>query len=70
MCKYKTSGYSGLFSLHIERPSYVLSHGTLTSIRTLVLHYGTHVIFSCVVSTLGRFSFGGFSLMFEVDRNS
>ena len=22
MCKYKTLGYTGLFSLHIERPSY------------------------------------------------
>ena len=25
MCKYKTLGYTGLFSLHIERPSYVKS---------------------------------------------
>ena len=25
MCKYKTLGYTGLFSLHIERPSYFIS---------------------------------------------
>ena len=23
MCKYKTLGYTGLFSLHLERPSYI-----------------------------------------------
>ena len=34
MCKYKTLVYTGLFSLHIERPSYVTDFNTRNTLLT------------------------------------
>ena len=34
MCKYKTLGYTGLFSLHIERPSYIVGQKARESSKT------------------------------------
>ena len=40
MCKYKTLGYTGLFSLHIERPSYF---------QNTVFHLRGYVVVEVVV---------------------
>ena len=44
MCKYKTLGYTGLFSLHIEPPSYVfvmLNKQTLVNNKTMTQWNGS-----------------------------
>ena len=40
MCEYKILGYTGLFSLHIERPSYHIFHSSMENQSAVAFHAG------------------------------